>query len=214
MKRVDRYLIEALVLIGLGILFLLQNLGILGGVAGLIWALAFTAGGVAFLVVFLRNSGNWWAAIPGSTLLGIGALIGLDELIPAHAGSWGGALVLGMISLGFWLVYLTGRQRWWAVIPGGVLLTLAAVASLTENTSGMDLGWVFFLGLGLTFGLVAMLPTPDGHMRWALIPAAIMMAMALLILAVAEPIFNVLWPLLLIVGGIALIWRRAKGAVV
>ena len=40
MKRVDRYAVEALVLIGLGVLFLLQNLGVLGILAAPIWSLA------------------------------------------------------------------------------------------------------------------------------------------------------------------------------
>ena len=210
MKRLDRYTIEALVLIGLGVLFLLQNLGQLGGIAGLIWAAAFTLGGLAFLALFARRPASWWAVIPGCALLGVALLVGLGELLPGAMGAWAGALFLGVLSLSFWVVYLTGHERWWAIIPAGVLLTLAAVAGLTENLAGVELGWVFFLGLALTFGLLAILPTPQANMRWALIPAAAMLAMAVIVLAAAEPLFNLLWPVLLILAGLFVAFRGLR----
>jgi hypothetical protein len=211
MKRVDRYAVEAFVLIGLGVLFLLQNLGVLGILAAPIWTLAFVAGGATFLAVYIRKPANWWALIPAFALLGIAAMIALSTLFPGAVGPWLGALFLGALSLPFWLIYLTGHERWWAIIPGGVLMTLALVAGLAETAAGPDLGWLFFLGLGVTFGVLALAPTPAGHIRWALVPAVVMLAMALLVFATTESLFNMLWPLLLIAGGIALIWRRTKG---
>ncbi|MBK9714003.1 MAG: hypothetical protein IPO81_22275 [Kouleothrix sp.] len=211
MKRVDRYGIEALVLIGLGVLFLLQNLGLFGGVASLIWTIAFLAGGATFLVAFARNPASWWALIPGFCLLGIGLIMGLNEFFPVAGGVWSGAVFLAMLSLGFWAVYLAGRERWWAVIPAGVLLTLALITVLTETVASAELGWVFFLGMGLTFGLLPLLPGPEQHkLRWALIPAGVMLAMALLMLALSEPIFNMLWPLTLILAGLYVGYRALR----
>src|SRR5689334_8317941 len=108
MKRSVTPVVLGLVLIGAGVLSLLQNLGVLGPVAGLVWALAFAAAGAAFLATFAARPAHWWALIPGSTLLGLGALVGLQELAPALAASWGGPLFLGGIGLGFGAVYLTG----------------------------------------------------------------------------------------------------------
>jgi hypothetical protein len=207
MKRIETSLIGGLALVGVGVLFLLQNLGLLGPLADLIWALAFTAAGAAFLGTFASAPARWWALIPGFALLGIGALVGLQRLAPALAGAWGGALFLGMLSLGFWTVYLTGRARWWALIPGGVLLTLALIAGLAERIGGPDVGWVLFLGLGVTFGLVAIAPTPGGPIRWALIPAGVMLAMALIGMTLSGAALGFAWPAILILAGLYLAFR-------
>lgn len=211
MKRMDTNMLVGLVLSGAGILFLLLNLGILGPAQAAIWVVIFLAGGVAFLALFWRDRERWWALIPGFTLLSIGMLIGIDEFAPSLAGPSSGALVLGGVSLSFWAVYLTDRARWWAVIPGGVLLSLVAIVILSGYMPGQELGWVLFLGLALTFGLVYLLPTGERRNRWAIYPAAVMLLMALLLMATMGQMINILWPLLLIAGGIALIWRRRKG---
>ncbi|HEU5103353.1 MAG TPA: hypothetical protein VFU22_30240 [Roseiflexaceae bacterium] len=211
MKRKDTNMLVGLMLLGAGVLFLLLNLGILGSAEAAIWAMLFAAGGTAFVWVFWRDRERWWALIPGCTLLSIGILIGLDKLAPAFAGVAGGALVLGGLSLSFWAIYLTDRARWWAVIPAGVLLTLVAIVVLSLQLPGQDLAWVLFLGIALTFGLVYLLPAGEGRNRWAIYPAAVMLLMALLLMATLGQMINILWPLLLIAGGITLIWRRLKG---
>ncbi len=43
---------------------------------GIVWALLLGLGGLAFIFVMASNKNNWWAAIPGFTLLGIAALLG------------------------------------------------------------------------------------------------------------------------------------------
>jgi len=154
MKRFEASLIAGLLLIGAGVLFLLTNLGVIGSAIATLWALIFVLCGGAFLRVYTNDRARWWALIPGCTLLGLGVLIGLDQFDLVGAGTWGGALLLGAISLGFWLAYLTGPTRWWAIIPGGTLLTLAAIAGMSDRWRGADLGWLFFLGLALTFGLL------------------------------------------------------------
>lgn len=92
MKRTNAPLLWGALLILAGIFFLLQNFGLidLGALWGGFWALAFLAGGVAFLVVFMRNSEQWWALIPGCALLGLGALIGLSVVNDDLAGRFGG----------------------------------------------------------------------------------------------------------------------------
>jgi len=202
MKRLDRHTIEAIALIGLGLLFLLQNLGLMGGIAGVVWAFAFAVAGLAFLAAFARASSNWWALIPAGALLGLAALVGANELLPGGSGSWGGTLFLGALSLSFWAIYLTDYARWWAVIPAGVLLTLAAVAGLTENIRGVELGWVFFLGLALTFGLLAIIPAPGARLRWALVPAGVLLAIAAIVLGSSAPLLSLLWPVALILAGL------------
>jgi hypothetical protein len=185
MKRFDVRMVGGILAIIVGILLLLQNFGILGVVVALIWALIFAAAGLVFLYVFVTDRANWWAVIPGLALLGIAALIALDEFWPQVGDAVGGTLFLGALGLAFWIIYFINREHWWAVIPGGVLFTLALVTVASYVLGGDWAGGVFFLGLGATFGLLYFIPTPHGRMKWALIPAAVLVVMGVLITAVA-----------------------------
>ena len=109
------------------------------------------------------------------------------------------------ISLAFWWVYFSDTQRWWAIIPAGVLLTLGIVSAL-DNVNGVQTGGSFFLGLGLTFVLVAILP--GGASRsWALIPGTVLLLFGALL---GTPLFGLadyFWPAVLILLGIYLVFR-------
>ena len=213
MKRFDARTVNtvgAILLIGVGILLLLQNFGILGGVVALIWSLIFGVGGLIFLYMFLTNRTQWWAIIPGFTLLGLAALIALDQFLPRIGDALGGTIFLGGIGLAFWVIYFLNREHWWAVIPGGVMFTVALVAGLDAVFEGLETGGVLLLGLGLTFGLLSLLPTPQGRMRWALIPAAVLLVMGLLITAATTGILEYLWPAALIVVGLYLLFRMFR----
>jgi len=209
MRRLDARLIWGILLIGGGIFYLLQNFGYLR-VSGLIWGVVFGLGGIAFLWVFFRDRGQGWAIIPALTLLGLAALITLDQTAPSLADAWGGALFLGSIGLGFWVVYLVNRGHWWAIIPGGVLLTVAAVAGLESALGEFATGGVFFLGLGVTFGLVALAPAPQGRMKWAYIPAGALLLFGLLLTVGFGDAINYLGPVALILGGIFLLARAVR----
>jgi len=191
-----------------GFAFLLQNLGYLT-FGGLFWALLFGLGGLFFLSFFFQGRENWWAVIPGMALISISALMALESLLPLAADSWGGAIVLGGIALSFVIIYLISRQNWWAIIPAGVLLTLTLVI-LLESFFSLETGGIFFLGLGLTFALVALLPTPEGRMTWAWIPAGILLVLGVLIFAAVERLFNYIWPLILIIAGGVMILRTLR----
>lgn len=190
-------------LIVVGLLFLLQNFGLLGGLEHLVWVVLFGLGGLIFLSVFALNREQWWAVIPGFTLLGLAGLIGFGDRL----GELGGALFLGAIGLSFWVIYFLRRDFWWAVIPGGVLFTLAAVAGLSNVLPGLVLGGLFFIGMALTFLAIYLLPNPEGRMTWALIPAGILGAMGILLMLSLGGLINYIWALALIVAGAYLLLR-------
>lgn len=196
MRRLDpRLLLGALLILG-GILSLLGAMEIISDAGGIFWGLVFAAGGAVFLYILLTDRNNWWAAFPAFTLFGLAA----SSFLPESLEAYGGLVFFLGISLGFWWVYFTGPDRWWAIIPGGVLLTLGIVSVLDDLFGGDTGGGVFFLGLGLTFVLVAILP--GGRERqWALIPGTILLIFGAIL---GTPYFGLaeyLWPAVLILLG-------------
>ncbi len=207
MKLLSSRLLWGLVLVVGGVLLLLDTFGIFKGGA-LFWTIVSGVAGVLFLSLYISNHDNWWALIPGIIFLAVAATIGLDSFLPGFSDTnLGGTIILGGIALSFLLVYLAERGNWWAIIPAGVMTTIALVAVLDTNTSSLASGGIFFLGLGITFALVAILPTSVGKMRWAWIPAGILGLMGVLILIAAEDLINYIWPSALILAGIVLVAR-------
>lgn len=171
------------------------------------WMTVFGLAGVIFLAVYANNMrDNWWAVIPGLTLLGLALLIG----VPFFQGEIGGGMFLGMIGLSFWVIYFTRREFWWAIIPGGVLLTLALVASVSGEGNGMDTGGFFFLGIALTFLVVYFLPTAEGRMRWAIWPAGVLGIMGALLLTSSVGLARFVWPAFLILFGGLMVFRAMR----
>ncbi len=199
LKRIDMRILWGGLLIVAGALFLLQELDFVLNAWELIMATLFALAGVVFLVAYWSDRSQWWPLIPGLALLSLGALILVDSFLPGIP--WSGAIFLGGIALAFWLIYLLNRENWWAVIPGGVLLTLAVVAGVDPYVGGDAGGGIFFFGLGLTFVLVGLLPSSQGPMRWAFIPAAALLLMAIFLLTPLTPWLNYIWPIALIILG-------------
>ena len=196
MKRFDyRILIGSALILG-GILMLLDKTGVLKGATGFFWAglLAIDAG--IFLFWFFSDHSKWWAAIPGFTLAGMAASTLLLDRI-----GWGGLAFLGGIGVGFWAVYLRQRAQWWAIIPGGVLLTLGFTSALTEAFNVVETSGVFFVGLGLTFLLVALL----AKMKWAFIPAAVLLLLGFFLGTPFVGVLEYAWIGILLIAGIVLV---------
>jgi hypothetical protein len=212
MKRLAMAPIVGIGLIVVGALFLLQTLGVVEGVLPLLWVLVFVAGGVIFLYFFLINREHWWALIPGFTFVGIGALLGLTEYGPKSLENLAAALLMASIGLSFWVIYLINREHWWAIIPGGVLFTVAVVVGLEDILVGDDvIVSVFFLGMALTFGAIALLPTPYGRMKWAWIPASVLFAIGIIFFSVAVSGFQFVWPAAIILVGLFILYRTLFG---
>ena len=116
-----------------------------------------------------------------------------------RSGIFSGLGFLGAIGLAFWWVYFSDTNRWWAIILGGVLLTLG-VLSVMNDVSDAKNGGMLFLGLGLTFILVAILP--GGRSRsWALIPGAILLVLGAFLSTPFAGFTAYLWPIILIALG-------------
>ena len=79
------------------------------------------------------------------------------------------------------------------------MLTLGVISMLDE-VSGTDNGGFFFLGLGLTFILVTILPGGSSR-SWALIPGIVMLIFGAIVGTPIAGFTAYLWPAVLIVLG-------------
>lgn len=207
MKTFPWRIIVGVFLVLMGGLALLQTMHIFA-LQSLFWGLLisvlFIVVGLAFLVALFQSRANWWAAIPGCSLIGIGAVIGTSLLFPALSDV-SGLLVLGGIGVGFWIVYFLNHKNWWAIIPGGVMLTLAGITVLGNHSAYT--GGVLFLGMGVTFGLLAVLPTGERRMTWPWIPAAVLFIMGVALTFTSTNYENIAWAVMLILVGLFFLGR-------
>lgn len=117
--------ILGIILIGGGLIFLLQQLAIFQNIGNLIPPLV---GGLLMYAYFNTRAGyRIGFLIPGAILLGIGVGEALENL--EFLRLWGmGDLSAFTLGLGFCLIWLLERRHWWSLIPGGILI----VSSISE----------------------------------------------------------------------------------
>ena len=197
----DRRTQLGVALVALGLLALFGNLGVFAGLGRLVGLLLFGAAGVIVLRLYRDEPGRLWTLPAGFALLGL-AVASLE--LP-----WSGGAFLGSIGLGFLAIWLTDHERWWALIPAGVLLTLGVVATYDEwlGRGGDFGGTLFFLGLAATFAALYLLPRVN--QSWAIWPALGLGVIALLTMS-----FQGGWvvPILLIAVGAWLLTRQTRPA--
>lgn len=201
-------IVSGILLVSAGVFFLLANVGVFSLNWQVIIGPLFGIGGLVFLIIFITNKDEWWALIPGFVLIAIGIIIFMDNQLAAEVQKWSGTIFLGLLSLAFLVIYIFHREQWWAIIPCGVLFTLAGINLVSEN----DLlsGGIFFLGLAVTFGLLYILPKPSGKLKWALYPAGVLFFVGVLVTLGSVNILKYVWPLGLFIAGGYFIIRSMK----
>lgn len=207
MKNNEPRIVFGVLLIAAGIFFMLQNLGIVPEAAGLFWSFAFIVAGLGFLYWLYSDREQWWAVIPGFSLIGVGGVIGLSEI---GFGDVGGAFILAMIGLSFWVVYAMRRSYWWAIIPGGILASLALLILVEPLLPSEAPVGIMFLGFAGTFLALRFVPAEGADMRWALIPALIMGVMGLMFLIAAVSLMEYVLPAVIIAAGLYLVVRALR----
>lgn len=194
-----------------GLVLLLFNFGLFDRYTPLVEYIAAGAlalPGLALLVRSLMNRAEWPRLVPAWTLLALAGMVLLaaqPDIDPAMVAS---LLLLGL-GLGFWNIYFIDRgQHWWAIIPGGFMLALAAIIALSGRIENMELlAAILFAGLGLTFLLLYWLAGAARHW-WALAPGGVLLIFALFIFALQGLAVDIRtahwWPLLLILAGLGI----------
>lgn len=216
-------------LVGAGMMMLVDRLGFLRGLSSWLWGIVFLAGGVALLLYHGRDAARWWALFPGFGLIALAAAV--------FAGHRGGTVFLAFAGAAALAAYLTRRSRWWALVAAGALLSLALLAIVDGVAPNLDNGWIFFAGLAATFVWLYLRgatpsdrPTyapatgqgPGGlnaplqgsivtfRLPWALYPALGFGALALVSLLTGRAVETLVALALLAAGGL-LRWRHEAG---
>ena len=208
MRNWNLRILGGIVLILIGGLILLQTTNVLSGDAGnAIWAVTFGTAGAFLVYYYFDHRRQWWALIPGIALLGI-ALSNILHLVFPSAGNYDGLIVLGGIGLSFLTIYLNNHNQWWAIIPAGVLLSLALVDVLDEFPAiGFNTDGVLFLGMGLTFLLLIVVPVPGGRLKWGIYPAIPLLIFGIFLIFGIDNLLDYVWPILIIIVGLFILGR-------
>jgi len=207
MKSFNWRIPVGLAMVLLGILAFLQSFQIItlkGDPWVLIFAIIFATIGAFFLYALIYDHRNWWAVIPGLTLVGLGAMMGL-ALIPGFPGIILPVVFMGCIAASFWVIYLMKRDFWWSIIPAGILTSVALLIALSEN--GALGASILFLGMAVTFGALGMINVNGQKMPWPWIPAAVLAVLGGIVAASGGGIPSILWAILIILAGLFLVAR-------
>ncbi len=201
-------IISGILLIAAGVIFLLINLERITVNWEMVAGPLLAVGGLVFLAVFITDTDEWWALIPGFILIGVAINTFMGQWMDTVDSGLTGAIFLGFVGLPFFLIYLSSQRHWWAIIPGGVLLTMAGI-NLVSGNAALE-GGVFFIGLALTFGLVYILPKPAGKLKWALYPAGILLLLGLVVTLGVSDLLGYVAPIALLMAGGYVVYRAIR----
>jgi hypothetical protein len=207
MKRLSEAVGWGIFLLLAGVFLLLTNLNVLGTWGDLAWAALYALVGLGFLIWFFTGTEHWWRAIPAFTLLGIGASL-LLAWRNIELGGWGPSLVLFGMALSFWAILIVRKEHWWALVPAGVLTTVAVLFGLWPRLDAAGRTAVLLIGIGLMFLLLYAIRYDEHDARWAAVPAGALLLLGVVTLVGALPLPTVVadwWPIVLVVAGALLI---------
>ena len=165
-----------ILLIGGGVLALVQQMGYLDQFPDSVWMWVFGAISlVAFLSYALSGWKEWGWLFPAGVFGGLAVIIGLAVSGYDNAAI-GSPLFFGLL-IPFAAAYLTDRTRnWWALIPGGVMLFLAMTTLLVDNVGGEWVGSMFLFLIALSFFVVYL---NNRTRTWALLVAYILFVLSI-----------------------------------
>lgn len=167
--------------------------------------------GLSFLIVYLNNRSRSWALLVAYILFVLSiapALASFGGDVPAYFGS----IFLLAVAIPFFVVYFRSSEKnWWAIIPAGVMTTLAIIATLAiagfirDTATGGISNAILMGGLAVTFAVVWLRHASS----WARVVTII-----LALLAVASAFFasftEIFWPVAIILVGAYLLFTALR----
>jgi len=159
-----------------------------------------------FLVYWTRRV--LWAAIVAYVLFIISFM---PLMAMTSRPELSGIVVFFAIGLPFLYVYLKSPERWWAIFPAGILLTLGVVTGVvllpgvpTAEYSDRITNALFYAGVAATFAVVWL----RHHKRWAMVITVLAASMAVITALFGE--IRQSWPVLIILAGAYLLYTALR----
>jgi hypothetical protein len=198
------------VLILLGSLFLVQNLGLIPEFSEGVWAIILGAACLFFIAIYLMSGiENWGWLFPIFITggLALSAALSLTTINPI----WIGAAFMASVSVPFWIVYIFNRkEHWWALIPGWATAVLTLIIFVSDIWSGEIIGSLVMWAIALPFIFVYF---RNREHWWALIPGFIMAGMGVVVLMASRSAEEIIgtFVLLTIAAPFAAVFFFTKG---
>jgi hypothetical protein len=200
-------------LIPAGVTFVLALIVILSSTVQGEWigSLFLFAVGLSFVVVYLNNRTRQWALLVAYILFVLSIAPAMASFSGDTAAYFGSVFLLA-IAVPFFVVYFRSEQQnWWAIIPAGVMTTLAVITTLAiagwirDAESGGQSNAILMSGLAITFAVIWL-----RHAKpWAKIVTIVLAA-----LAVVSVFFvsysEIIWPVAIILLGGYLLYTAMK----
>jgi hypothetical protein len=195
---------------GAVMVFLTLTLLIVDTVAGeWVGALLLFMIALAFLAVYLMQRTRWWALL-------VAYIFGVLSVAPAMAAggrdaAYFGPLFLFAIGLPFLVLYLRSSAQWWAIIPAGVLTTIALIAAwaiagfIQSEREGAYASALMMGGLAATFAVLWLRHAKD----WARIVTLVLAALAVASLFFVS-YYQFIWPVAIILVGAYLLFSALR----
>lgn len=208
----DQRNVFGILLILFGTYLALEQFGVIPVSArGLVPAVLFGFAAFSLFSMYFANTTRWWAVMVGFFMSGLAlsALVGV--FAPEMSARVSGTLFFAGLSLGFAAAYVVQRENWWAIIPGGVMLSLAAV-TFFENTPGIPFepAGLLFIGMGLTFLLLSTVKNNNIRLSWGIYPGIPLLIFGVMLAIGSEESWAVMGPLLLVAGGVWLLYSSLR----
>ncbi len=199
-------------LIALGTLFLLDNLDVIYLRDKILVAVIFLGSGGYLFFRHLQNR-QMGTLILAAIAMFVGLTILIDETRLVNDDMIGTLFLWGVGAL-FAYGYFRNRQKWGLLLTAGILFTLGLIV-LIEAVRFFDddlAGGTFFLGLGLSFGLLYLIRNEKNKLDWAKVPAIILIIFAGFVYVNTSDFFlaNLVLPLTLILLGGYLVYSSIQ----
>ena len=165
---------------------------------------------LCFFVVYMNNRARQWALL-------VAYITFVLSIAPAMASFGGdtaayfGPVFLLAVGIPFFIVYFRSEANWWAIIPAGVMTTLAVIAALgiagwiRDAQSGGFSNAILMGGLAATFAVVWL----RNAKPWAKIATIVLAALA--VVSVFFSSYNeIIWPVVLILLGAYLLYTAMR----
>lgn len=166
--------------------------------------------GLSFFVVYMNNRTRQWALLVAYILFVLSVAPAMASF-GGNTAAYFGPVFLLAVGIPFFIVYFRSEANWWAIIPAGVMTTLAVIAALAiagwirDTQTGGFSNAILMGGLAATFAFVWL-----RHAKpWAKVVTIVLAA-----LAVASVFFasysEIIWPVALILLGGYLLYTAMR----